>query len=120
MAFYTKDSNAIFTAQVMTGIYLQLLCDSVYLVVTEHFLRYVGVAGSGGAPFVYLVVWQQLGRADLSVARLPSFSVVGGPEADLDCWSVPKTWLWPRAFSTVRVTGKLILVLCLNHLCVHE
>lgn len=57
-AFYTKDSNAICPAQVLTGIYLQLLCDSVCLVVNEHFSRYVGVAGSGGAPYVYLMVWQ--------------------------------------------------------------
>lgn len=52
-AFYIKDGSAIFTAWVLTGIYLQLLCDCVCLVVTEGFLRYGSAAGSEGAPFVY-------------------------------------------------------------------
>lgn len=95
---YTKDSNAIFTAQVLTGIYLELLCDSVCVVVNEHFSRYAGAAASGGAALVYLMVWQQLGRA---AGQAPSFRVMGSPEAYFDCWSVLKTWLWPRASSAI-------------------
>lgn len=112
--WHFPQSDAIFTAQVLTAIYLQLLCDALCLVVNEHCSRYVGVAGSGGAPFVSLMVWQQLGRA---AGQTPSFSVVGNPEAYFDCWSLLKSWLWPRASCTVRITSKFLLVLCLNHLC---